>query len=46
MPGNADVTIEQSIAITDPGETDRDQQPGRTDWLCMLATRPHGFFRF
>lgn len=26
MPGNADVTIEQSIAITDPGETDRDQQ--------------------
>ena len=26
MPGNADITIEQSIAITDPGEKDRDQQ--------------------
>lgn len=26
MPGNADVTIAQSIAITDPGEVDRDQQ--------------------
>lgn len=26
MPGNADVTIEQSIAITDPGEKDRADQ--------------------
>ena len=25
MPGNADITIAQSIAITDPGEVDRDQ---------------------
>lgn len=26
MPGNADVTLEQSLAISDPGEKDRDQQ--------------------
>jgi len=26
MPGNADVTLEQSLAISDPGERDRDQQ--------------------
>lgn len=26
MPGNADITIEQSIAISDPGEMHRDQQ--------------------
>ena len=26
MPGNADVTVEQSVAIADPGEKDRDQQ--------------------
>jgi len=26
MPGNTDVTLEQSLAISDPGERDRDQQ--------------------
>lgn len=26
MPGNADVTIDQSIAVTDPGEANRDHQ--------------------
>lgn len=26
MPGNVDVTLEQSLAISDPGEKDRDQQ--------------------
>ena len=34
MPGNADVTIEQSLAITDPGEKDRDEQ-SRADRLII-----------
>ncbi|CUK27468.1 TRAP-type mannitol/chloroaromatic compound transport system, small permease component [Cognatishimia activa] len=37
MPGNADITIEQSIAISDPGEMDRDQQTKADRFVIAIS---------